>query len=257
MPRAPVAGTVCDDGLSTVHPFLEALRVAATRAALPLAGTVDVARYDAAAPETGRLRARYPGARSAVVLAQGGPEFWERFAAARAGWRRVPADPLDAWTRTVAADVVACAQASVPLPCRLLFPTDAAVDFRHLGRLAGLGVPSRLGMLMHPEFGSWLALRAAVLVPATLPPTPGLDAFAPCETCADRPCEAACPAAAVSERGWDAAACMAHRLRPDETCASGCHARLACPVGADRMLPEAARRHHQAAARGLMRPTRR
>lgn len=235
--------------------FVDALRAAAESAALPLVGCAAAAAYDAATPAPSRLAARHPRARGVVVLAQGGAAFWERFAAARrrAAWPATAADPLDAWTRGVVADVVATAQAAVPLPCRVIFPTDAAVDFRRLGVLAGLGVPSRLGLLVHPEFGSWIALRAAILVPVALAPTTAaMDGFAPCETCAGRPCEPACPAGAVSARGWDVPACSAHRARPDETCGSGCHARLACPVGAAHRYPPDALAFHQAAARRLM-----
>lgn len=246
-------------GCQIVQKFLDALRATAAAAALPLVGTTSVAAYDDAAPAGGRLAVRHPHARTVVVLAQGGAGFWERFRRDVTGAGRLAdaEDPLDAWTRAVVADVVARAQAAAPRPCRLVFPTDAAVDFRRLGMLAGLGVPSRLGLLMHPEYGTWIALRAAVLVPVPLAPSPSLAGFAPCETCDGRPCEPACPAGAVSERGWDVPACTAHRMRPDETCGAGCHARLACPVGAAQRYPEDALRFHQAAARRLMRdPTR-
>jgi hypothetical protein len=238
-----------------MHPFVDAIRAAAEAAALPVVGSAAVATYDAAVPPRGRLGVRHPGARGVVVLAQGGGGFWVRFRAARsASWLARADDPLDAWTRVVVAGVVAAAQSVAPLPVRLVFPSDAAVDFRRLGLLAGLGVPSRLGLLMHPEFGTWLALRAAVLVPVALPPSRGLGDFAPCDACRDRPCEPACPVGAVSARGWDVPACRAHRRLPDETCGAGCHARLACPVGAAHRYPEDALRFHQAAARRLMAP---
>lgn len=221
---------------------------------LSLVGATTLAAYDDTLPGRRRLAPRHPGARMAVVVGTGGGAFWRRFdvARAQARWLIGRADPLDAFTRVVVAQAVCEAQAIHPVPCRLVFPSDASIDFRRLAVLAGLAVPSRVGTLMHPVFGQWVALRAAVLVPRpeTLPrPAAGFD---PCGTCLDHPCEPACPVRAVSVRGWDGATCAGHRTDPGDSCAAGCHARLACPVGGAHRPPPDALRHHQAAARRLM-----
>jgi ubiquinone biosynthesis protein len=101
-----------------------------------------------------------------------------------------------------------------------------APDFRALARAAGLGWASRLGLLLHPTFGPWIGLRAAVFVPERLAATP-LSGPSPCADC-PAPCVAACPAAAIVDT-WDAARCLPWQAARD-TCHGGCLARSACPA---------------------------
>jgi len=235
--RVGFAGTVWFVVLSTATRFVAAIRDAAEAAALPLVGVTNVDR------------------RAIVLLAHGGGALWERFVSIRdaAPWLADDRDPFDHWMRVVVADVVATAQRVVPFPCRVVHPSDATLDVRRLAVRAGLGVVGRLGLLMHPRFGTWIAIRAAVRVPVWLPPTPPLAGWAPCDVCDDRPCEAFCPVGAVTREGWSAAACTTYRLGDEDVCRAGCRSRLACPVGAEHRLPDAALRFHAAAARSLMR----
>jgi hypothetical protein len=174
-----------------------------------------------------------PGARSAVVFASGGRGLWEAFHAAAARdpgrFAAVP-DPLD----TFIAEAVAAADPA-PGPGRrwVLSAIGATpfVDFRPLGRAAGLGWPSRLGLLLHPVVGPWIALRAAVFTTDALPPTGALAGDGPCAGC-PAPCVTACPVGAVRLDGavqWDA--CRRHLGPPTLGCPSGCGARRACVVG--------------------------
>jgi epoxyqueuosine reductase len=126
------------------------------------------------------------------------------------------------------------------------------VSFMRLARAAGLGVPSRLGVLIHPVFGPWIAFRAAVLVPEVVSAPRPADQFDPCPGCAQPACMAACPGRAVGPGGWDVGACAATRADADDPCAGGCHARLACVVGPEHRYPEAALEHHQAHARPML-----
>jgi len=71
-----------------------------------------------------------------------------------------------------------------------LYLKDAAV-------MAGLGCIGRNNLLITPEFGPRVRLRAVILS-AALPPT-GPIAFDPCEGC-DAPCLAHCPQRAFSEK---------------------------------------------------------
>ena len=114
---------------------------------------------------------------------------------------------------------------------------DVALDFRGLAIAAGLGHPSRLGLVLHDVLGPWLGLRAAFVTDTPFALTPSASAASPCTRCA-APCQRACPADALATGSWDAERCLPSRVRKT-LCAGGCLSRLACPVGAShRPAPE-------------------
>jgi hypothetical protein len=216
------------------------------RVGFNLIGATSVAAYDARVAPPRRLGPRARDARGVLVIGNGGDAFWRAFRAA------VPYpdgdDPLDRFTR---ASVDA---ALVDLPSlRCCFPFDGdAPDFQMLAELAGLGRPSLVGVLVHPEYGPWMALRAAVLMPDEPTASRPADGFDPCPTCVERPCIAACPIGAVGGGGWDVHACTDHRLATEANCAAGCTARLDCVYGQPHRYPPDALAFHQAAARRSM-----
>jgi hypothetical protein len=162
-------------------------------------------------------------------------------------------DPIDAYTRRTIDAAVAATLGAAAIPHRVLyafrFPDDP-VSFPRLGEVAGLGTRSLLGLLVHPVYGPWTALRAAVLVPFAVDLDRPAAGFDPCPSCVERACMAACPAGAVGPGGWDVPGCAAHRARPDDPCASRCHARFDCVVGREHRYPEDALAYHQLRARG-------
>jgi hypothetical protein len=220
-----------------------------TRVGLDLVGSATVSAYDAIAPASMAIGPHVPGARSAIVIGNGGGALWEAFRGAR---RSGAAHPLDEWTRDVVTDAVG----PLAVGARLLWPfVDATprVSFVHLAICAGLGRPSLTGVLVHPEYGPWIALRAAVVVPFELGAPRPADGFDPCPGCVERPCIAACPGAAVGEAGFAPARCAGQRLAAEpDTCAAGCHARIACVLGRAHRYPDDAQGFHQAAARAAM-----
>ncbi len=227
--------------------LLDATRDRLAHIGLDLVGVASASAYDATVPERHRLSSIAPEMRSAIVIGNGGRAFWDAFQRARPSGSQ---HPLDAFTRA------AVTEALDPLPAgaRLVFPFDypgTPVSFVHLAECAGLGRRSLLGVLVHPEYGPWMALRAAVLLPDALAPTAMPD-FDPCPTCIARPCITACPAGAVSADGWDVPGCMAYRLRAVDDCAGGCHARIDCVLGRDHRYPPEAMAFHQRAARATM-----
>jgi epoxyqueuosine reductase QueG len=117
-----------------------------------------------------------------------------------------------------------------------------------LGRAAGLGAASRLGLLLHPEFGPWMSLRAVVLTPLELPESGPLTDFDPCGGCA-APCASACRGSAIADDRFDVARCAATRLR-EAGCRSRCDARRACVIGPEHGYAAAAEAHHMAALPG-------
>ena len=208
-------------------------------------GVLEPQTWDARVPPAWQCSALLPGARSALVLGAGARALFRAFE--RAPEFGCEPDPLDAYTRRVVEaavdrlgerDVRASAVwANEPLGGRF-------ADFVALGRACGLGAPSRLGLLLHPVYGPWVSLRAAVLCDLPLAPTPALDGFDPCPGC-PAPCASACHGSAVAPGGFDVAACAATRRR-EPACARRCDARRACVVGPEHAYDPGAEAHHMA-----------
>lgn len=218
------------------------------RSGINLVGATSVAAYDLRVAPPRRLAPRAPGARGVIVLGNGGRALWD---AARAVIVRSAArDPLDDFTRAVVAAAIADIAGA-----RACFPFDdlaSAPDFQVLAELAGLGRRSLVGVLVHPVYGPWIALRAAVLVPDEVSAPRPIDGFDPCPTCVERPCIVACPVGAVGPDGWNVERCSAHRLADETHCAAGCSARIECVYGRAHRQPVEALAFHQAAARRAM-----
>ena len=150
-----------------------------------------IAVYDAAVPAAWRSAALAPDARTAIVVGSGGRALWDAFA--RAPEFALAADPLDAYTRRVVSAAAAALDPESAAAFAFEQRASAFADFVELGRLAGLGAPSRLRLLLHPLYGPWISLRAIVLtrrdwenrLEASL-------AWDPCRDC-PAPCEAAGP----------------------------------------------------------------
>lgn len=229
---------------------MTALAARLARHGLNLIGATSPAAYDARVPAPRRLAVLAPTAKGVIVVGNGGSAFWwayRAFCASRPGHDRDP-DPLDRFTREVVT-------AAVGEAARCVFPFDhpaVSIDFQTLAETAGLGRRSLLGVLVHPEYGPWMALRAAVLVAHPVRAPRPADGFDPCPPCVERPCMAACPVGAVTAAGWDVAACAGHRLAAPDHCAPACAARAACVYGRAHRPPDEALAFHQAAARAEM-----
>jgi hypothetical protein len=214
-----------------------------------LVGVADAARFDAGAPPGLRLTDAAPWVRSAVLVASGGRGLWEALPPrnlAGAG-----SHPIDDHTRATLDPEAAYLAAAIPgARVRLLFPFDEPaprVSFLRLAEEAGLGTTDTvLGLLLHPEFGPWVSLRACLITDLELPAAGRLRGFRPCDGCA-RPCLEVCPARVLNAYGWDHAACFEYRRR-GPNCLEGCRPRIACPVGAMHRYGPDEMRHRQLAA---------
>jgi epoxyqueuosine reductase QueG len=205
-------------------------------------GAISAPSYDDLVTASWRCAALCPDARSVVIVGSGGPALFEAFAVSPEA--ALSDDPLDAYTRRV----IETEAPKLGAPNRAAFPFDRSgegyADFVSLGRAAGLGAPSRLGMILHPVFGPWFALRAALLLPVELT-SPALSVgFDPCRGCL-APCAAICPAGAPTPDGFDRASCAAARARTPG-CRLRCDARRACVIGPDHAYSTAAEAHHMA-----------
>lgn len=188
-----------------------------------------------------------PGdAATLVLVGNAGPALWRAFeAASTADERRAAANPLDDWTRR-ALNAAADALGAVAL---YPFGGPPHLPFQRWALRTGRVTPSPIGPLIDPEFGLWHAYRGALAFTDTfeLPNWP--EAPGPCETCAEKPCLAACPAGVfgaaegVAEK-HDVDACVEHVTGPDgaDCREAGCLARRACPIGPEYVYapPQAA-----------------
>ena len=235
-----------------------------TRALAPfglnLIGVTTPAAYDALVPASHRLGGSHAGA--IVVIGNGGRAFWDAYRAHR---EHDPAQaerehPLDDFTTDVLERHAMPLAERHGLRPRLRLPfRETALSFMHLAEAAGLGRRGLLRVLLHPEFGPWMALRGALLVDeAPVAPRPAAG-FDPCSTCRDRPCLAACPGDAMRlPDGWDVPRCIDFRVArgAENPCLDRCHARVACVYGRRHLYPADALVHHQSRAFAVMRGVR-
>lgn len=179
------------------------------------------------------------GAATVVLVGNAGPAMWEAFAPHIDAERH----PLDRWTKRVIDPI------AEEFKARAVYPFGpGAPPFQRWAIRSDAVHSSPLGILIHPEYGLWHAYRAALLFSERVELPPRRAAPSPCESCAKRPCLSACPVGAFSGVAYDVAACAAHIAGPQSDCLSaGCHARGACPVGAEWRYPPAQLRFHMAA----------
>lgn len=193
-----------------------------------------------------RLASLVPDARAAIVVGSGGPAFFERFLEAPEAADAL-ANPLDRFTARLVGELTAAALTPAGVGHAVHFPFAGRaplIPFQRLGRAAGLGGPSPLGLQVHPVYGPWWAYRALIAVDRDLAPLPPPgDA---CEGC-PAPCVAACPAGAVARAGFAVPACHARRLSA-EPCRLSCAARIACIRGPAHRYTDRQLAFHMAAS---------
>lgn len=225
----------------TAAELLARLRAELAREGLFVTRVVTQAALDAQSVEL-RLGDLLPGARSALVVGDGGGEFFSRFGARRTERARrqdtltprQSSHPLDAHTEEVVPAAVARALDGHPFRVHFPFSRDPRLPVQRIGQAAGLPAPGPLGVQIHPRFGPWWAYRALVVTGEELaeePPLPG-----PCASC-PAPCISICPASAATRGGLSVQACAEHRLR-DEGCQLTCVARRSCIVGREHGYPD-------------------
>jgi len=236
--------------VETPDPVAEALGAFLDAAGFNALGVLGASQYDALVPPPFRLELFFPLAHSAVVLGSGGRALFDAFL--RSPEASFGEDPLDAYTRRIAHHAAAWPGLGA---ARALFAFESRegvfADFVALGHAAGLGAPSRLGLLVHPRYGPWLSLRALLLCERKLAPTPALTGFAPCEGC-PAPCAEACHGSALEGPRFDTRACRDTRLR-EPACEARCDARRACVLGREHRYSERAEAHHMRASGLLLR----
>jgi hypothetical protein len=260
-----------------------AARLGLVDAGMGLLGVLAATRYDALVPAAWGSPALRPGARAALVVASGGRALFAAFSAApEASLARPKAaqrgeaersrtsseplsEPLDAYTVRVVETAARCLGGGA----RALFAFEQRggvyADFVALGQAAGLGAPSRLGLLLHPEFGPWMSIRAVLLTEKEVAETGPAPGFDPCGGC-PAPCVRACRGGAVPAAAgvldsarlrlaarppalplrFDVAACRATRSS-EPGCRLRCDSRRSCVIGPDHAYSPEAEAHHMGA----------
>ncbi len=232
--------------------LLDAVTAALVPFGLNLIGTTSVAHYETLVPPQYHVNALLPQAKSIVVIGNGGGEFWRGFrlyCKQHPGYMEERAHPLDDYTVKLIETTLTPLLQTSGRAYRYLYPFQfwtEPVSFMHLARAAGLAGPSILGVIIHPEYGPWMALRAALLIDQDLSTSSQTPGFDPCPTCTERPCISTCPAQAISEeKNWDIPACVQHRLRVPEDCVDYCRARFDCVYGRAHRYPLDELQYHQ------------
>ncbi|MCB1955719.1 MAG: hypothetical protein KDG55_08580 [Rhodocyclaceae bacterium] len=175
--------------------------------------------------------------RRILVLANAGPRLWRTVREAG-----VPGpDPIDDFSRALFARWWRAQGTGARH--QVLFPGATRVDLQALGRLAGWHHSSPLMIGIHPHWGTWFGYRVVVVTDVDWDATAAETGPSPCASCPDRPCQSACPAAAVGPAAFDLKACLRFRAAPASPCALSCAARMACPAGAAHRYDEDQIRH--------------
>lgn len=169
---------------------------------------------------------RHEGCPSLLIGDTGG-SHWQSYSSANSDRPQ----SMDDWTRSTITPIAESIGVAAYYPFG-----EPTYPFQQWAKQA-MGIHSSpLGLLIHPEFGLWIALRAALVfhsidfpIPA---PTPQPH---PCESCPDRPCLTACPVSAFTENAYDVATCrtfISSQTPEGNLCRfEGCRSRLACPIG--------------------------
>ena len=165
-----------------------------------------------------------------VLVGNAGPGMWTVFARSGEANDGAP-DALDRWSRRIVSRLALDLGGAAHFP----FGGPPWLPFVRWAQRAGPVYPSPIGPLVHPDHGLWHAYRGALAFRERIELPPHDDRPSPCETCADKPCLAACPLGAFSATGYDVEGCIAHIAgRAGARClGEGCLARHACPVGRD------------------------
>ncbi len=175
--------------------------------------------------------------------------FWQNFIHSPEYEAGSP-NPMDDWTRRVMDDF------AKKFGGEALFPSDGPPyqPFQRWSSRAERLYPSPIGLYISPNWGTWHALRAAILFPMAVANLPTLsEQQNPCLNCEDQPCLSSCPVDAfVAGQAYDYLACAKHVVSDEgNDCASrGCLARRACPVGQEFTLAPEHAAFHMAAFTG-------
>lgn len=178
-----------------------------------------------------------------ILLGPAEPGFWDMFTRTQEYHDGAP-DPLDRWSKRVIGGLAGA------LGARAVFPFGGPPfqPFIQWALDSGRAHVSPVGLLVHDTAGLMVSYRGALGFRDRIEPV--APSPAPCLSCAEKPCLAACPVDALDDTGYDIPACKADLDRDGNDCmASGCRVRRSCPVSRAHGRAEAQSAFHMRAFR--------
>lgn len=170
-----------------------------------------------------------------LVLVGTDQHAWHQFTQS-AEYRDDAPDPLDRWSKRVLGTIGKTLDA-----VDTVFPSDGPPYPPFIRWALGTGRfwSSPVGMLVHDRQGLMFSLRGALRFTGCLE-IPASSSPNPCDSCAERPCQTACPVDALTAtEPYDVEGCKSY-LRTDRgaRCVdTGCLARQVCPASQVAMRP--------------------
>jgi len=203
---------------------METIQTLASEHGLAIRGSFPVTQDDRV-PDIDSLT---PSA-SLVLFGNVGSSIWQVFRHSPEYADGQP-DPLNRWSERIGKAIAA------RLGGLALFPFGGPpyLPFLSWAGKAEHLKSSKLGMLIHPEYGLWHAYRFAIALPEICSFERAEGASDICAQCPDQPCLKGCPVNAFSGSEYDVEACYRYLDRhPMTQCMkTGCQARVSCPKGA-------------------------
>ena len=192
-------------------------------------------------------------AKALLLFGNAGSSIWSTFSASDEYCDGLN-DPMNRWSERVGNEI------ALELNGLALFPFGGPPykPFIQWAKKAESLGNSRLGMLIHPDYGLWHAYRFGIALPRSFPELDRhaetgrsaenecLDSSALCTICVDQPCLDSCPVNAFSDEGYDVEGCYGFlKENPNSDCRNHtCSARLACPEGRSFSYEKAHARFH-------------
>ena len=191
---------------------------------LALAGVANAAAYDSTAPSYARIRSVAPDCRSVLVVGDSSRNLWDAFLSHMDGCPETLDGPfplgehVHETLEAARTELSRAMETDVPLVA-FWTASFARLSLVRLAEAAGVGRVLRCGLLVHPEFGPWVTVWGAFLLPVELPASsepPELD-------CCGTSALSACPADVFRTGEPEWAVCR--------SCLDGCSVRAACRYG--------------------------
>ena len=226
--------------------LVAAITEACAAGGFDLHATAAAADYDVRVPD--ELRLPSVGRPRALTLVIGNTRaMWPVFRRALAADRALAAeaDPLDSYAAQVigAAVTAACAPSGVAHAIRYApEPPPRRIAMQRLAEVAGLATLAPSHLAIHPVYGPWFALRAAIVLdvdgpPPRSPPPRACDCARGCQPALDHALAAGAPTGAVELR---------------ERWRLWLAVRDACPVGRAHRYTDTALRYHYTGERACL-----